>query len=522
MPSQHRTKIWTFVSLGFVVAAWFALFAPPFVGGRTSYLIVDGTSMQPRLHTDDLVVVRAHAHYRVGDVIGFRVDHGNVIHRIVGGSARTGFVTQGDNRKEPDPWRVRPHDVLGRRWFQVPRGGVVLRYARRPLPFALIVTAAAMVPLPVRRRRHPARKERPPMTSGRLANPRAAIALSCAAVVAICSTLAVLAYREPTRVARRVQHQVAAATTSFSYTFHTTRSRLSPDGVVGPVDGADVAPVAADDGTSQRLGPAGGQGPIVFRSLVRDVDVGIDWQLAHHERATGTYDVDVTVAAVGGWSTTQHLVRDRAFSGASSKFAVSVDLAKLLDDIDAIAQETEFHAAQYEIRVTPRFHGHTTTGHPVDFVSAPTFRIVAENTRLQASDQLVVSTHESRTTVRVRDGRLWVFGANLPLEPTRIVTVTFAIVAAILGLWFGLRARGGDDVVAREAARLGVSLVDVEELTPPPSHPVVWVSSMDDLARVARTDGGIVLRHADGDTHEYLVTHDGATYRFRPVQQLPG
>jgi hypothetical protein len=29
------------------------------------------------------------------------------------------------------------------------------------------------------------------------------------------------------------------------------------------------------------------------------------------------------------------------------------------------------------------------------------------------------------------------------------------------------------------------------------------------------TDGGIVLRHATGAEREYVVTHDGTTYRFR-------
>jgi hypothetical protein len=190
----------------------------------------------------------------------------------------------------------------------------------------------------------------------------------------------------------------------------------------------------------------------------------------------------------------------------------------LLDDIDAIAQETDYRAAQYEIRVTPRFRGRTTSGVPVEFVSAPSFRLVAENSRLQAADDLVVTTHETRTVVRTSDGSVAVLGAHLPVEPMRVATVTAAIVAAVLGLWLGLRSRRGshDDAAGeREATRLGASLVDVAELAVPETGPVVWVSTMGDLARVALTDGGIVLRHADGGRREYLVTHDGTTYRFR-------
>jgi hypothetical protein len=288
------------------------------------------------------------------------------------------------------------------------------------------------------------------------------------------------------------------------------------------VEARDVAPAATDEPSDQRLGPAGGTGPIVFRSLVHDVEVGVDWRLAKGVEASGSYDVDVTVAAVGGWTTTKQLVHDRAFAGASSKFAVTVDLATMLDDIDAIAQETDYRAAQYEIRVTPRFRGRTTTGAPVDFDSAPTFRIVAENTRLQASDDLVVSTHETRTVVETSDTRLAVLGAHFPVEPMRVATVTVAVIAAIVGSWLGLRARGGRDgrPDEREAQRLGASLVDVGELSVPATTPVVWVSTIGDLARVAMTDGGIILRHTQGDQREYVVTHDGTTYRFRRAEEV--
>jgi ferric-dicitrate binding protein FerR (iron transport regulator) len=125
-----------------------------------------------------------------------------------------------------------------------------------------------------------------------------------------------------------------------------------------------------------------------------------------------------------------------------------------------------------------------------------------------------VSTHETRTSIDTRDGAVTVLGAQLPVEPTRIAAVAIAIVAVILGLWFGLRSRCRGDTAERQAERLGASLVDVEELAVSTS-PVVWVSTMADLARVALTDGGIVLRHAHGDDREYAVTHDGTTYRFR-------
>jgi signal peptidase I len=125
----------------------FKLVGPPMLGGPVNYIIVSGNSMEPTLHPGDLVLVRTSSSYRVGDVVAFRIPEGQagagalVIHRIVGRSAREGFVLQGDNKSSPDLWRPRPEDVVGRRWLRVPRLGLWLTVLRHPL---VLATAAAM------------------------------------------------------------------------------------------------------------------------------------------------------------------------------------------------------------------------------------------------------------------------------------------------------------------------------------------------------------------------------------------
>ena len=39
------------------------------------------------------------------------------------GSAREGFRFRGDNRASDDLWRLRPSQILGRRWIRLTRGG---------------------------------------------------------------------------------------------------------------------------------------------------------------------------------------------------------------------------------------------------------------------------------------------------------------------------------------------------------------------------------------------------------------
>src|SRR5438552_15737223 len=85
------------LALAAFVAGW-AFRAPPGLGGSTSYAVVHGMSMEPRLHEGDLVLVRSASDYRVGDVVAYQNrDLGaTVLHRIVG--IHDGrYVFEGDN-----------------------------------------------------------------------------------------------------------------------------------------------------------------------------------------------------------------------------------------------------------------------------------------------------------------------------------------------------------------------------------------------------------------------------------------
>jgi signal peptidase I len=112
-------------------------------------VIVSGESMEPALEAGDLVVTVRRRGYDVGDVIAYRIPDGEpgagvlVIHRIVGGSAGAGYITQGDNREGRDPWRPRPHDVVGTEAVSVPRVGLGLAHVRTPLGLAALAGVVA-------------------------------------------------------------------------------------------------------------------------------------------------------------------------------------------------------------------------------------------------------------------------------------------------------------------------------------------------------------------------------------------
>jgi signal peptidase len=134
-----------------VVVGWFAFLRPVRLGGTASFVMVQGTSMDPTYHTGDLVITHKQSSYAVGDVIAYEVPHGDVgvgltvIHRIIGGSATTGFITQGDNNPAADDWRPKLADVQGSAWFVTPRGGRILAFLHAPIPLAGIAASVVVM-----------------------------------------------------------------------------------------------------------------------------------------------------------------------------------------------------------------------------------------------------------------------------------------------------------------------------------------------------------------------------------------
>ena len=125
-----------------VVAAWTAFLRPIGLGGPANYVTVSGESMEPTMFNGDFVITRQQDDYRVGDVLVYKIEKGEVgagglvIHRIVGGSMEEGFVTQGDNRDKPDLWYPTGDEIVGEVWLEIPRAGEYLPLLRSPFVIA--------------------------------------------------------------------------------------------------------------------------------------------------------------------------------------------------------------------------------------------------------------------------------------------------------------------------------------------------------------------------------------------------
>ena len=143
-----RTVALVVAQLAFVgILLWFCL--PQALGGRAGWVLVSGTSMLPHLHTGDLVLVERQSKYHVGEVIAYRIPQATVgaghivIHRIVGGSGKTGWKMQGDNRTAPDLWYPKKRDIIGAKELRIPHAWFVLRILHMPVLLGLFAAFAA-------------------------------------------------------------------------------------------------------------------------------------------------------------------------------------------------------------------------------------------------------------------------------------------------------------------------------------------------------------------------------------------
>jgi signal peptidase len=107
--------------------------------------VVKSGSMEPTIHTGELIVVKKETSYKVQDIITF----GSVVrrdaivtHRITDikmASAAAYFVTKGDANKSADTDVIPTSSVLGKYQFGIPLVGYPIGFAGTPLGAVVLV-----------------------------------------------------------------------------------------------------------------------------------------------------------------------------------------------------------------------------------------------------------------------------------------------------------------------------------------------------------------------------------------------
>ena len=499
------------VTAGLLALVCFWLFlGPTQLGGRTSYAVIVGTSMEPLLHRGDLAVVRKQDSYGAGDAVLYdnRELGSKVLHRILrteGGR----FVLQGDNNDFLDSEQPVESQIAGTLWFHVPSVGKVTEWVRQPVHAAVIVGLTALLVLGGgglganavrggRRRSEVKRKASRPLSpsSGGLDPQLIQIGLLGAFLVA--ALLAFVSFTRPTERAEVVE-EAYVHQGKLDYSAAVARNAVYPDGAVAT-------------------------GEPVFLRLVPRLDVAFDYRLESPQPidARGRIAFEARLADGRGWSRTLPLAAERPFKGAHARIAGALDLRRIQALVEELQKLTGSSQAAYTLTLLPRVTLDGRSGDEgVSTIFAPAVGFDLGDLRLQpnlegASDGVSpFAPRQPGSGTEIVRSELSVGAFALPVQTARLLSLVGLAASVLLGLLAvgSARQREQGDEPSRIAARHGHLLLPVATLPADPRR-VTELADFESLVRLAEHHGRMILHLQERGAHTYVVEEGGAAYRY--------
>ena len=543
-PARDLFALLCLIGLGF--AWWF--FAPPALGGKTSYAVIYGISMEPKFHRGDLVLIRQESSYHVGEIVGYHSKslHRSVLHRIVG--YRNGhYIFKGDNNDFQDPEHPTADQLFGREWIHVPGVGAWLEKARTPRNAALIGAVTAFVLLlgggaSTRRRR---RRRRPPAAvpvhtaangapprlpahapanlaapngvhAHRVEPPRAAPPVHASALPPAPRNRAWLGYLGLGGVAIGLAAMAGAAVVAIvAYSRPLARivTQSNLYALKGHFDYSAVAPVGAVYDHSQLKG-----GDPLFLNLVHDVDFTFQENFVSAKTAQLSCNAsfDAFVSDGNGWRRRLSLVPQSQCNASDATLNGHVNLDDLVALTKRFERTTGSHALQYTFQLAPKVHVQgSVDDQPVTEDFDPTLDFKLESDRLVLPSDVAGGTNLDR--VRTGNGKTRAEQSMGPMKVSEvrhaaIFAVPISLLVALIGGLLFMVVRGNDEV-ASIRRRYGPWMIDVAPAARSP-HLERRVEGMEALARIAERYERLILHEQRGTMHSYLVEDDGVVYRY--------
>jgi signal peptidase I len=509
--------------LAFIVlaVAWY-VFAPPQLGGSTTYAIVYGSSMEPRFHRGDLVLLRSASEYQVGDIAAYDSPGlgRSVMHRIV---KHTGgrYQFKGDNNEFLDSPTLQRVEVTGKLWLRIPAAGKVLTTLRSPVFAAL---AAGLLALLLagggaktgRRRRHGAtessgapRRVFPQISLdlGRLGTSLRSLdretlktgLLVCGALGAVALFVGLLAFNRPTT--HTGSAELYRQTGTFAYSGRADQSAVYPSGSVGT-------------------------GQAVFTRLVDRLDLRFEYELESRAPRSvwGSSKLVAKVQADNGWEQTLVLQRSKAFQGDRVTVRGTLDLAELTKLGKQVQAQTGTFSDSYALTLVPTITQAGSVGsEPVKSRFAPALalrlndNVLRLDTASPAGAELTSLSRSKRGYgTRVEPSAMSLLFVKVNVATARVLALLGVLAALAGAALFGFaltRGHEGDEP-DRIAARYGAWLVDVAP-RPRAGESVLDVTTMEGLVRLAERYDRMILHEVFEGAHSYLVEEDGVVYRYR-------
>ncbi len=486
----------TALILGLLVLVGYLMLWPAALGGVTGYVTIRGSSMEPRFHSGDLALVRPSGSYAVGDIVAYRSQslHTTVMHRIV--SVQNGrYSFKGDNNSFLDPEYPSSGQLIGKLVVRIPQWSHDLRIATGPigiiaLGIALTLGGGGSARRKIRRKRGTMSRIAPPLNHATFAflknlpRPLAIAATLTSSAVALGVVLLVMGWTAPIDTTAVAQTGQATRQTVFSYS-------------------ASVRPSAAYDGTT-----VASPDP-VFRKVAQTVDVHLTYT-----GTPGTLDVLAQLSNPSGWHSTVDLTGP-IIAGKRVVRTVPLDLASLQARSDAAAAAIGLQPSQVNISIQAIVRSGTLP------VFTPTLKLTLTPLALtlagNPSSLTVTDATPGSTAASSKNHVVTVAGHKLAASTVHAWAIWLFLASAVSIILIVVLARRG--FTASEGTRIrrrySPLMVPVEPMSTPPGRPVVTVTDITTLVKLAERYRLLVLHWERSGIETFVVQDENTTYCFR-------
>lgn len=495
----------TFLLLG-LIGIWLA-FAPAKLGGYTSYVIINGASMEPGFHTGDLVIVRKAIDYKVNDAVAYRDQQlqADVFHRIIAFD-QDRFILKGDNNSWIDPYHPLKQDLIGKLWLHFPKLGKAVSWARNPYNLAAIAGTLGglfMLSLLVRRPAHRKKNgEKPVMGKGVSGFFTLPVVILLILAVAFL-VFGVVAFTRS--LSRPVQTYAYIQSSRFSYS----------------------APVSSEIYDSDQIDT----GQPIFTKLTCSLTVKAQYQLIgdNLNNVIGSHQLYARIIDdQSGWARTLVLQPESVFNGSTVSTSTEIDLCQVQHMISEFEQNTGFRPGSLTLAIVSQINivGELsqlplsdTFTHRFDFKFDSVRFYLAAGSGSNA-DPLSKEVQSILTNPNVEPNTFDILGIEIPVWLFRwfcAAGFTACLAALVVSGWIyydqARRSQG-----AKIQITYGSLIVEVYDRFIGSVAPVMDVTSMAELVKIAERQNTMILHTMRKDRytaiHYYFVLTSEATYRF--------
>jgi signal peptidase I len=489
-----------FIMVAGLAAIWFA-FAPLNIGGQTSYVVVNGISMEPGFHRGDVVIMREASTYQIGDVVTYHnAEMGGafVIHRIIG-MEQDRYVLKGDNNSWLDAYHPAQDEIIGKLWIHSPQLGIAMQWLRLPVNMALttaLLGGILMTSMLIQPKKHGKGKNKP---SGNSAGGIEMALYTLGFIALVFLGLSIFAFSRPaTRTVDKIKYQQTGV---FFYS-------------------ASVIPGIYDTEMVR-------SGEPVFPKLTCSINVGFVYNLVGDQlqEISGSQQLNAYVSdAQSGWQRTIPLQAETTFSGNSYSTTAALDLCQVQTLVDSVGQETGFRPSTYILTIIPHVainakaagQNLSDTFEPKLVFNFDKVHFYLAGGSKPETDPLRTSKDGLMNTTATQANTVSALGFEFNVIDLRIlglVGLGFALFGLlILGWYIFNTAQSSQEALIR--IKYGALIMEVYDRGFESVSPVIDVATIDDLAKLAERQNTMILHMMRDYLQFYLVQSEGTTYRY--------